>query len=285
MMTKTNYTNGYMLTRAGTAMLILGVLLMGCNKDPQQQNQHVSAEQAAGQVPSEEKPDRDWSQPYQIMPIGDALIKIPRGYLSRRDYGDGNSKGLNEHMKLETNIMLTPKGKPKFLTRDEARKFYDDRKGEARYVSPFDTYNTVYIDVYKREIDFKKGTSTFDEESAMYHELQLGVVDKSTAPDVLVELGLKAYRVHGLKENGEIIKFEAINIIYFPLDVNFKKPNGEIFYMDCDQFPVGPQAVKSCRVSFIPRDRVAVSYSFPPQHLRHWKEIHQFVLNTLQFTN
>ncbi len=296
---KTSPTNGYMLTRAGTAMLILGVLLMGCNKDPQQQNQHVSAEQAAGQVPSEEKPDRDWSQPYQIMPIGDALIKIPRGYLSRRDYGDGNSKGLNEHMKLETNIMLTPKGKPKFLTRDEARKFYDDRKGEARYVSPFDTYNTVYIDVYKREIDIKDAV-LFDEQRLL--ENYFGV-DQPVSPYILAgglkgysrvehdiilaDLGLKAHRhVTDVKENGVIIKSLVTKIIYFPLDTNFKMPNGSTFYLNCDPAPTDPKETAHCTTNFMPRrDRIEVRYSFPPQYLRHWKEIHQFVLNTLQFTN
>ena len=47
MMLKTNHTNGFWLARAGTAgMLILGVLLMGCDKDSKQPNLNASAEQA-----------------------------------------------------------------------------------------------------------------------------------------------------------------------------------------------------------------------------------------------
>ena len=289
MMLKTNYTNRYLFTRAVTAgMLILGVLLMGCDKDSKQQNQNVSAGQAIEPPaimpapsappsefvppPPEEKSDRDWSQPYQVMPIGDALIKIPRGYLIRRDYGDGNSKGLNEHMKLQTSIVLTPDGKPKFLTLDEARKFYENRKGQARYVSPFETYNTVYVDVNKSKLDFKNGTSAFDEKGVFNFVAFSSYYP--TPPEILTALGLKAYRSRS-----------GLNYLYFPLDTNFKKPNREVFYLDCDKTPTDPQAVASCRVGFIPKDKVSVGYTFPPQYLDHWKEIHQFVLNTLQFAN
>lgn len=311
---KTNPTKVYMPARAGTAsMLILGVLLMGCDKDPPQHNDKALMGQVSKPAPSEEEPDRDWSQPYQIMPIGDALIKIPRGYLIRRDYGDGNSKGLNEHMKLQASIVLTPKGKPEFLTNEEVqKKFYPsfltpaeiqkkyNRKGEPPHrTSAFDTYNIMYIDVYKREFDFKDAV-LFDEQRLL--ENYFGV-DQPASPYILAgglkgysrvehdiilaDLGLKAHRhVTDVKENGVIIKSLVTKIIYFPLDTNFKMPNGSAFYLNCDPAPTDPKESAHCDTNFMPRrDRIEVRYSFPPQHLRHWKEIHQFVLNTLQFTN
>ena len=266
---KTNPTKKYMPTRTGTtSLLILGVLLMGCDKDPQQHTDKALVGQVSSPAPSEEKPDQDWSQPYWVMPIGDALIKIPKGYLIRRDYGDGNSKGLNEHMKLQVSIVLTPKGKPRFLTIEEA--------GEA---GPFDTYNKMYIDVGKVKIAFKDAI-LFDEQRLLENYFR---AEQPAPAVVLDDLGLKVYRLYG---GGKETEAMVIRALYFPLDTNFKMPNGSTFYLHCDGTPINPKAVKHCTTNFMSRrDRVAVGYSFPPQYLRHWKEIHQFVLNTLQFTN
>jgi hypothetical protein len=233
-------------------MLILGVLLLGCDKDTQQQNDKTLTGQVSNSVPSEEKPDRDWSQPYQVMPIGDALIKMPNGYFVRVD---------KERVILQARLVPSQAGVPKFLTIDEARK-----------AAPFDTYNTVYVNVSKSDLNFKKGTSALDERSVLGFVAFLGYYP--TPPEILTTLGLKAYRSRS-----------GLNYLYFPLDTNFRKPNGEVFYLDCDKTPTDPKAVESCKVGFIPKDNVSVSYSFPPQYLRYWKEIHQFVLNTLQFTN
>ncbi len=285
---KTNHTDGRILVHASTAgMLILGILLMGCDKNPQQKNDKALTGQVSKPAPIEETPDRDWSQPYQIMPIGDALIKIPRGYLIRRDYGDGNSKGLNEHMKLQASIVLTPEGKPEFLTNEEVQKRFNlssltpaefqkkyNRKGEPPHMtSVFDTYNIIYIDVTKVKTNFKDAV-LFDEQRLLENYFRL-VQPDDISTETLPALGLKMHRA----ELGPWI-------VYFSLDTNFKMPNGGVFHLHCDETPTNPKAVAQCATNFMSkRDRVAVGYSFPPQHLRHWKEIHQFVLNTLQFTN
>jgi hypothetical protein len=211
-----------------------------------------------------------------LISIGDAIIKIPAGYIIRLDHGSIlHSMGEKEHMKLETRIVLTPKGKPKFLTHEEARK-----------AAPFDTYNSMFIDVNKGEFDFKKGSFASDERSVMDRAFSPYTVQELSPSEDLIELGLKAYRhIHDVKENGKVVRSIVTRAIYFPLDTNFKMPNESAFYLNCDETPTDPKEAAHCDTSFVPRDRVLVRYSFPPQYLRHWKEIHQFVLNTLQFTN
>jgi hypothetical protein len=277
MMMKTNRTDGCWRARAGIAgMLILGVLLTGCDKATQQQSDRALAGQASNPVPSEEKPDRDWSQPYQLIPLGDAIIKIPTGYILMLDHGEGNSKGAKENVILQASIVLTPEGKPKFLTNKEMQKA----------ATPYDSYRTIRVDVNKGGYDFKKGSFASDERSVMEFAFSPYKEQDFSPPEDLIELGLKAYRhVLDVKENGKVVRSIVTMATYFPLDTNFKMPNGRAFYLRCDAAPTDPKAAAFCDASFVPKDRVLVHYTFPPQYLRYWKEIHQFVLNTLQFTN
>lgn len=233
-------------------MLLLGVLLMGCDKDPKHLNEKVSTEKMSKRTltPGEKL---DWTQPYQLIPIGTTIIKIPTGHLTR----------VNEDsVILEARIVVTQEGKPRFLTRENVE--------EIQKAAPFDTYNDVLVYANKTHVDVKQG-SKFDEESAIRNSLS----GPLNPPLVMEELGLKRYTS----------AMGAPDAIYFPLDPNFTMPGGGIFSMSCAPVPPDPKTVAWCSVGFVPKDRVGVRYSFPSQYLRYWKEVHQFVLDALQFTN
>ncbi len=234
-----------------SALIALSLLLMGCDKASKNQNEKASAEKMSKRtfIPANEM---DLTQSHQLIPIGEVTVKIPTGHLAR----------VNEDsVILEASIVVTQEGKPRFLTSKNVE--------EIRKMKPSDTYNHVFVYVNKTHVDVKQG-SKFDEKSALRNSF----VSPLKPPLIMEELGLKQYtRILGSPQ-----------AVYFPLDPNFTMPGGGIFSMRCAPVPPDPKTVARCTVIFVPKDRVSVRYSFPPQYLRYWKEVHQFVLEALQFT-
>ncbi len=221
---------------------------MGCDKDPTHQTEKEGAEQVSKRtIPFRET--LDWTQPYQLLSFGDTIIKIPSDHLSRVN---------EENVILEADIVVDQEGKPKFLTSTE----------EIQKALPFDTYNNVFVYVSKTPAHGR--FTKYDVESA----IRLSFLGPLNPPQIMEELGLKRYST----DSGNPLS------VYFSLDPNFTMPGGGIFFMSCDPVPADPKKVKSCSAHFGHKG-VNVRYSFPPQYLRYWKDVHQFVLDALQFTN
>jgi len=230
-------------------VFISTALISGCDKEKT--------------VANEPRTSRDYTAPFQIVKFSKASVKVPSGYvrlLNDSLPADLTGQGLTA---TKTQLLLETL-MPGFPTHDQ----YKDWKNPGGH-------NEVYIRFSDDpEIKFNPGTEAMINDDAVLRlPIVKAVIGNKYNYDELYDLGLRRY-TSTLSPNSDVL--------YISQDINFRAPNGEIMPILC---PARPRSNDKCRVSYVAAESLSVAYSFPPQYLSNWKEIRQFVLDTVQVIN
>ncbi len=247
--------------------LIAALLATGCGADKQYDNVSANGEVETPAAPVDPTPprkasydpweNRDRNAPFQTVKFGETVVKVPTGYIRLLDDPRPEQFDKRGSAALQTTLLLATL-LPGFPTHDQ----YKNWKNPGGY-------NAVYV-------NFAEGSSKgrwdlVDEQAVLRH--QFFYIILGSAPNVaeLNDLRLKRYS-NKARPYAEVV--------YIPVGDQYRAPNGDLMPIICPPRPRG--SIDSCRVGYLAADGLSVNYSFPLQHLARWKEVRQFVLDTVQ---
>ena len=191
--------------------------------------------------------------------LGGQLLRIPKGYLLRVNYGSSHFGGPGVSATLETRLPDLAPHKRGEKPRPSADGMPDNVRINLK-CSPnvngesLKRQATVSKDVALKNLYGKRPDELYS------HELsELGLVEYTLRPDLPY--------------------FDAL---YFPIDNAIRDPHGGTLTIWCAQREPDPKRRASCRVRFPLREGITVMYDFPRQRLAHWRKINSFVVRLLR---
>lgn len=241
--------------------------LAGCGADTQYDNESANAEvevPAAPVDPTLQRPtsydawaNRDRNAPFQTVKLGETVVRVPTGYIRLLDMPRPEQFDKRGEAALQTTLLLETL-LPGFPTHSQYKNWKNPGGNSGVYVR-------------FSEVSSASRLSLTDEEAVLRHQLFHMILGTAPRVEELSDLELKRYS-NKASPHGEVV--------YIPVGDQYRAPNGDLMPIICP--PRARSSIDSCRVGYLAADELSVNYSFPFQYLARWKDVRQFVLDTVQ---